>query len=278
MNQSNETIDELLREYLAQDNELPPQSMAAILEEVRERDTTQKCVPRARLFREAPSGWNPEFQRDGHAAVCADCESAALAAFRKRKPGLWIIAPAERSIEARPFWWSGAVQRHLNESPGMIRLLAETREKVAAFEKSLAAGIDLADASRHATDLGAGGGPQNLLRSFFAEDPTLTVEMRPPDEDDLCREYTLSVASRNPEKLAEREDVCVGVSVFGKEHRIDKILRLKRGESHLLRGSIRINLLELDFLDPDIVKGGVPGVALLEPELLGADIRADNHE
>jgi hypothetical protein len=138
----------------------------------------------------------------------------------------------------------------------------------------------LARASRESVHLKAAGRAQTAWRSFLAEDPTLTAEMSPPkpDEDDVCREYILSVASRNPERLVEREGVCVGVSVFGKEHRIDKILRLKREESHLLQGSLRINSLELEFLDPEVAKGGVPGVALLEPELVDANVKADNDD
>src|SRR4051794_1550673 len=102
MNQTSEFFRLFLQESGADEAQPTATDVAASLQDVRERGRIQRCVPRARLFREASSGWKPEFQQEGHATHCADCESAAFIALRTQRPGLWIVAPEEQSTDLRP--------------------------------------------------------------------------------------------------------------------------------------------------------------------------------
>src|SRR5687768_11437483 len=113
MNQMDKFWDVFSRELPVDETEPAAMDVSAILAAARDRDQIEHCVPRARLFREASSGWKPEFQQEGHATHCEDCESAARVALQTRKPGLWIVAPAERNVDVRPVWWTRAVEHHL---------------------------------------------------------------------------------------------------------------------------------------------------------------------
>ena len=269
MNQTDKFFNMFFHEIPVDDIEPTAMDVAAIVQAMKERGQTQHCMPRARLFREASSGWNPEFQQQGHAAYCADCESAAFVALRIRRPGLWIVAPAERDINVRPVWWTRAVERHLEEAPRRVRLLAAAKDMADALSESIGTGLQWAFASRQATKEGEIP-KRGIWRSFLLEDGLLVTELRQGHPDDTSKEYVLSATSRNLKKAAEREELCVRVSIFGKEHRLDKTLRLNRSGS-LLHGEVPLTPEELVYLDPAVDKGGLPGIALLEPELLDAE-------